>query len=52
MKRIIFLIISLLLVGCYEAKYLSIPYIKGNLYSKEDNKPIAGAAIYKSLFIV
>ena len=52
MKRIIFLITSLLLVSCYEENFLSIPYIKGNLYSKEDNKPIAGAAIYKPLFIV
>ena len=52
MKKIIFLITSLLLVGCYEENFLSIPYIKGNLYSKEDNKPIAGAAIYKPLFIV
>ena len=52
MKRIIFLITSLLLVSCYEEKFLSIPYMKGNLYSKEDNKPIVGAAIYKPLFIV
>ena len=46
MKRIIFLITSLLLVSCYEEKFLSIPYMKGNLYSKEDNKPIVGADIY------
>ena len=25
---------------------MSIPYMKGNLYSKEDNKPIVGADIY------
>ena len=52
MKRIIFLITSLLLVGCYEENFLSIPYIKGNLYSKEDNKPIAGAAIYINRYLL
>ena len=52
MKRIIFLITSLLLVSCYEARYLSIPYMKGNLYSKEDNKPIVGADIYINHYLL
>lgn len=52
MKRIIFLITSLLLVSCYEEKFLSIPYMKGNLYSKEDNKPIVGADIYINHYLL
>jgi hypothetical protein len=51
MKNLIYFSILLVFASCGK-KYIIMPNVKGKIYSKTDNKPIAGVGIFVSKYAI